>query len=81
MGYGEDVGVKSKKSMDCLHYHTMNILNNFVSTTKMTFIIIFPNVLEFLTLTERYEVTTLRSKLCASVKEINHNRQDVNHVT
>lgn len=29
---------------------------------------------EFLTLTERYEVTTLRSKLCASVKEMNHNR-------
>jgi hypothetical protein len=81
VGYGKDAVVKSKKVWCFLHYYSMNILNYLVSSANTTFKIIFPNVLEFLTLTERYEVTTLRSKLCASVKEINHNRQDVSHVT
>ena len=31
--------------------------------------------LEFLTLTERYEVTTLRSKFWSCIKEMNHNRE------
>ncbi len=65
--------VSLRKKPAFIHKSGLQSLNVKIVFSTKYYEYLFP---EFLTLTERYEVTTLRSKLCASVKEINHNRED-----